>query len=51
MAELLGAMDLRIEQLASLTKILNDLASPESAADDLANIDQRLQKLKAKYPS
>ena len=50
-AQLLGAMDLRIEQLASLGQLLNDLASSESTADDWANIDQRLQKLRAKYPS
>lgn len=51
LADLLGTMDLRIGQLASLSKILNDLASPESTAEDWASVDRRLEKLRVKCPS
>ena len=44
-------MELKIEHMASLMQILNELASPESSAEDWANLEQRLAKLKAKYPS
>ena len=49
--QMLSSMELKIEHMASLMQILNELASPESSAEDWANLEQRLAKLKAKYPS
>lgn len=49
--ELLDSMEQSIEQMASLTKILNELASPDSTAEDWQSLRHRLEKLKAKYVS
>jgi GAF domain-containing protein/CheY-like chemotaxis protein len=51
LAQLLDSMERGIEQMASLTKILGELASPESTAEDLKNLKQRLETLRAKYSS
>jgi GAF domain-containing protein/FixJ family two-component response regulator len=51
LSQLLGSLESRIEQLASLTEMLDDLASRESTAGDWADLEQRLQKLQAKYSS
>jgi GAF domain-containing protein/CheY-like chemotaxis protein len=49
--QLLQSMELRLEQLASLHKLLKDLASSDGTAAELANFDRRLEMLRAKYPS
>jgi GAF domain-containing protein len=49
LAQLLDSMELRIEQMASLTQVLNEMASPESTADDWAELEQRLARLREKY--
>lgn len=49
--QLLNSMELRIEQMAALTQILNELASPQSTARDWKNLKQRFEKLKARYTS
>jgi len=49
--QLLQSMELRIEQLASLHQLLNDLASSDGTAAELASFDRRLEMLQAKYAS
>jgi hypothetical protein len=51
LAQLLDSMELRIEQMASLTQVLNEMASPESTAEDWAELEQRLARLREKYES
>jgi two-component system NtrC family sensor kinase len=46
---LLNSMERRIEQMATLTEILNDFASPEGTTKDWENLQQRFDKLKARY--
>jgi hypothetical protein len=49
LSQLLSSMELKIEQMASLTLIVSELTGPESTAEDWANLEQRLAKLKARY--
>ena len=49
LAQLLNSMELKIEQMASLTQVLNEMASPESTDEDWAEFEQRLAKLRQKY--
>jgi len=49
LAQLLNSMELRIEQMASLTQVLNEMASPDSTAEDWAELEQRLARLREKY--
>jgi GAF domain-containing protein len=51
LAQLLDSMELRIEQMASLTHVLNEMASPQSTAEDWAELEQRLARLQEKYES
>ncbi|MGB3904618.1 MAG: GAF domain-containing protein [Anaerolineae bacterium] len=51
LGQLLNSMERRIEQMASLTGILNALASPDSTAQDWESLQRRVEKLKAKYAS
>lgn len=49
LSRLLSAMERRLEQMASLTEILNALASPESTADDWKELGEKFEKIKARY--
>ncbi len=49
--KVLNSMEQRIEQMASITEILNGLASLDSTAQDRKDLSQRLEKLKARYPA
>jgi GAF domain-containing protein/FixJ family two-component response regulator len=49
LAQLLDSMELRIEQMASVAQVLNEMASPESTAQDWAELEQRLARLREKY--
>ena len=51
LAQLLESMELRIEQMASVTHVLNEMAYPESTAQDWAGLEQRLARLREKYES
>ncbi len=51
MDQLLSSMERQIQQMASLTEIFNLLASPETSAEDWANLEQRFEKLKARHAS
>jgi len=46
---LLGPMERRIEQMASVTEILNLLVSPDSTAEDWKELGERFEKVKARY--
>ncbi len=47
--QLLGSMERRVEQMASVTEMLNELASPESTASDWEGLKQRFEQLKSRY--
>jgi two-component system NtrC family sensor kinase len=49
--QLLNSMERRIEQMASITEILNGLASLDSTAEDWKDLGQRFENLKARYPA
>jgi GAF domain-containing protein/FixJ family two-component response regulator len=49
--QLLGSMELRIEQIASLTQVLQEMVSPDSTSEDWTELEQRLAKLRDKYES
>jgi GAF domain-containing protein len=51
LAQLVDSMELKIEQMASLTQILNEIASPDSTEEDWAALEQRLAILRQKYES
>jgi len=51
LSQLLNSMERRIEQMASMTEVLNGLASPDSTAEDWRNLEQRFEKLKDRYPT
>ena len=44
-------MELRIEHMASLTEILENLASPGDTAENWAKLEQRLDNLNDRYAS
>ena len=46
---LLSSMERSIEQMASVTQILNGLVSPESTADDWKQLGARFEKVKTRY--
>jgi len=46
---LLGSMERRIEQMASVTEILNLLVSPDSTAEDWKVLGERFEKVKARH--
>jgi two-component system NtrC family sensor kinase len=48
LTRLLTSMQLQIGQLASVTELLNGLASPDSSAEDREELERRLQRLKDK---
>ena len=48
LTRLLTSMELQIGQLASVTELLNGLASPESSAEDREELESRLRRLKDK---
>ncbi len=49
LSQLLSSMEPQIERMASVTLIVSELTGPESTAEDWANLEQRLAKLKARY--
>jgi GAF domain-containing protein/FixJ family two-component response regulator len=51
LSQTLDSMELRIEQMASLTEILKKLASPGSTAEDWVNLEQRLDSINDRYTS
>jgi hypothetical protein len=48
LTRLLTSMELQIGQLASVTELLNGLASPDSSAEDREELERRLRRLKDK---
>ncbi len=48
---LLTSMERRVEQMATLTEILNGLTSPESTVEDWETLKQRFEDFKARYGS
>jgi two-component system NtrC family sensor kinase len=51
LTRLLDSMERGIEQMASVTEILNRLSSPDSTEEDREELQQRFQKIKGKYVS
>jgi signal transduction protein with GAF and PtsI domain len=51
LTRLLDSMERGIEQMASVTEILNRLSSPGSTDEDREELQQRFQKIKGKYVS
>jgi two-component system NtrC family sensor kinase len=51
LTRLLDSMERGIEQMASVTEILNRLASPDSTDEDREVLQQRFQKIRGKYTS
>ena len=49
LSRLLSVMELKVEQMASLTMIVSELTGSDSTAEDWANLEQRLARLKARY--
>jgi two-component system NtrC family sensor kinase len=48
LTRLLTSMELQLGQMASVTHLLNGLASPDSSAEDREELERRLQRLKDK---
>jgi GAF domain-containing protein/FixJ family two-component response regulator len=51
LARTLESMESRIEQMASLTEILQRLSSPDSTAEDWGELEQRVESLNDRYAS
>jgi len=51
LTRLLDSMERGIEQMASVTEILNRLSSPGSTDEDREELQQRFQKIKGQYVS
>jgi GAF domain-containing protein len=51
LTQTLDSLELRIEQMASLTEILKKLSSPDSTAEDWGKLEQKLESLNDRYAS
>lgn len=49
--QLLRSMERNVEQMASVTEMLNGLVSPSSSEEDRERVQRRLQRLKARHVS